>query len=497
MRLRQLAAAGLFCMGAALIAHGQDNALPPEYEPAIENMDRQPEPAEALMRTHQDVWLAKLDLMLFLHGFRATSPERDSEINRLSQAIAQEAWTHIPENSAARLPGRPPVYDGTSKSLIPTLQLASLSGIANENAFASYLIPCPVLLKRPDLLDAAKAMFGSSLDNHTPRSGCEWGRGAVEGFPVQAVAAFRDLADEADVIYLPPLAGSIRYGMAKQQSYLIERIKLKLIQIKADSVEMPVLQSPYKAWGYLSLYNHRLDQRIGESYIKSVNDIARYYGEKTPATVQAIANALKSVALGACPSAPHGDSLREALLDGAAAGAIEAKLAAISSASMSDESALESKQVLACATDAGIDPIMHIAVARPDVLALIAAHPLIGGVDRRNDFGKTPLMTAAQFDLLPAVTWLLANKADVGATTEATEEGADIKHGQRTALHYAAANAGLPVIEALLRAGADPAVKDDEGATPLDYLNGKGPVPPNPHLAGAELDRVRGLLGKH
>lgn len=105
-------------------------------------------------------------------------------------------------------------------------------------------------------------------------------------------------------------------------------------------------------------------------------------------------------------------------------------------------------------------------------------------------------MSAAQFDLLPAVIWLLANKADVMAMTDATEEWDYIKHGQRTALHYAAANASLPVIEALLAAGADPAAKDDEGVTPLDYLNGKGPVPANSRLSGAELDRARALLSK-
>nr|WP_246463058.1 ankyrin repeat domain-containing protein [Nitrospirillum iridis] len=62
---------------------------------------------------------------------------------------------------------------------------------------------------------------------------------------------------------------------------------------------------------------------------------------------------------------------------------------------------------------------------------------------------------------------------------------------------YAAANAGLPVIKALLVAGADTALRDSTGQTALDYLEGRGPVPANPVLTGADLAMARSLLTPH
>ena len=74
-------------------------------------------------------------------------------------------------------------------------------------------------------------------------------------------------------------------------------------------------------------------------------------------------------------------------------------------------------------------------------------------VDARNGYGKTPLMTAAHLNRPDAIRRLLRDEADVNARTDAASWGCGyrIERGERTALMYAAENAGLEVIGLLLR----------------------------------------------
>jgi len=58
--------------------------------------------------------------------------------------------------------------------------------------------------------------------------------------------------------------------------------------------------------------------------------------------------------------------------------------------------------------------------------------------------------------------------------------------GRATALHYAAKAGFVKTIAVLLKNGADPAAKDDNGLTPLDWLD---------HAAkSVDRDSVRRLL---
>jgi uncharacterized protein YecT (DUF1311 family) len=86
-------------------------------------------------------------------------------------------------------------------------------------------------------------------------------------------------------------------------------------------------------------------------------------------------------------------------------------------------------------------------------------------VNAQNRFGKTPLMTAAHLNRPDAVRALLRHKADVKARTDPRLEdcGYSIERGRRTALMYAAENAGFETIELLLNAGTDPDAKDSYG----------------------------------
>ena len=83
------------------------------------------------------------------------------------------------------------------------------------------------------------------------------------------------------------------------------------------------------------------------------------------------------------------------------------------------------------------------------------------GADWEQTFhGRTPLMDLMYFKKPAASAWLIARGVDVNAT--------DPKG--RAALHFAAMRGvRAEVVEALLNAGADPAIRDDADKTPYDH----------------------------
>lgn len=117
---------------------------------------------------------------------------------------------------------------------------------------------------------------------------------------------------------------------------------------------------------------------------------------------------------------------------------------------------------------------MHDAVIWPKALdALLLAG---AAVDARNVFGKTPLMTAAHLNRPDAVRALLQRGVDPKARTDAAFQGCgySIERGLRTALMYAAENAGIETIRILLDAGADPEAKDSK-ENGLDFYLANNP----------------------
>jgi ankyrin repeat protein len=151
----------------------------------------------------------------------------------------------------------------------------------------------------------------------------------------------------------------------------------------------------------------------------------------------------------------------------------------------------EPPELAICAIHAGQDPLLHVAVGHPQALPLLLERGR--DVNERNALGKTPLMVAAQFDLIDSARHLLERGAAVNATTWKQEGGA-LAHDNRTALMYAAASGSLPMIKLLLNAGGDPFQTDTRGRRAIDYLLGFGPVPPNPLLSPAEREEAARLL---
>lgn len=112
---------------------------------------------------------------------------------------------------------------------------------------------------------------------------------------------------------------------------------------------------------------------------------------------------------------------------------------------------------------------LFAALEHPVVVKRLLAAGAI--VNDRNGFGKSPLMYAAHYDLLPAAQILLESGADANAATDARADCLlSIGVGSRTALMYAAENASLEMVRLLLEYGADQKAEDTDGQGPLSYL---------------------------
>jgi ankyrin repeat protein len=84
-------------------------------------------------------------------------------------------------------------------------------------------------------------------------------------------------------------------------------------------------------------------------------------------------------------------------------------------------------------------------------------------------------MYAAQFDLLDTARLLVERGAEINSATRDVKsdddhycDSPDI--ADRTALHYAAATASLPMIRMLIERGANPAATLDDKRSPADMI---------------------------
>ena len=138
------------------------------------------------------------------------------------------------------------------------------------------------------------------------------------------------------------------------------------------------------------------------------------------------------------------------------------------------------------------DSLLHLAINRPDVVKYLLeaceerkdeCEERMGiGVDAKNHIGKTPLMYAAQFNVLETVRILLdGGKTNIDAQTN---EGdctssflqACMMTGERTALMYAVQEGNYDVAVYLIEKGADRKLTDTQGKTAYDYLHGRAPA---------------------
>jgi len=110
---------------------------------------------------------------------------------------------------------------------------------------------------------------------------------------------------------------------------------------------------------------------------------------------------------------------------------------------------------------------------------MILAQLLQSGFDpnHQNEFGKTPLYYAIDFNHLEAVKLLLSSGADINHGYQEADQRdvgwnwgcTSIEHWNRSPLMHAAQHADVTMLELLLAAGADINARDSLGKTALDY----------------------------
>ncbi len=464
-----------------------DVAPPPPWdrETAVKHMAENPDAAEAALKSAMGDAVGKLDFALFLHAFRTRTPARDAQIAALLKGV-EESPTN--ENCCGEpIEGADAAYDGSDESLVPRILWASESGVANTQS-AFYAISCDVLFAHPKLLAATQSRYGSNRDNFVPRSGCAWGRGTIHGFPDAALSEFVDAAAEADGHFIDTYEGTMKYGFEVTQAQAIEAVKLDPRGL-LERPE-PVFDYPYETWSMLSIGNQQVAAALKSRYEKLHETIAAFYrlrGLGDEESRRAAKTGLFGAVLGAdCGGGVPRFSPRATLL----AGGVPQDLAQLDPA----DTKHDSPETEACAEFAGMDPLLHVAVASPKALELLL--PRVQNVDLGDDIGKTPLMVAAQHDMVESARLLLAHHAAVNATTMETRDGwsYSLAHDARTPLMYAAASGSLAMINLLLDAGADPYQVDTKGSRAIDYLLGFGPLVANPRITQTQREEAARLL---
>lgn len=147
------------------------------------------------------------------------------------------------------------------------------------------------------------------------------------------------------------------------------------------------------------------------------------------------------------------------------------------------------------------ESILSIAVDYPEALGFL----LQSGVanDHVNDFGKTPLMYAAQNNQIEAARLLIKAGADVNAVTTKPSNTCyyTLQTFNVTPLHYAVRNASAEMIKLLLNSGAQPFIKTTGYSmaeeSPLDWLHrytAANSAEKNPNIAAAQVSEIEKRL---
>ena len=127
---------------------------------------------------------------------------------------------------------------------------------------------------------------------------------------------------------------------------------------------------------------------------------------------------------------------------------------------------------------------MQLSIAYPQTLKKIIQYGQKEknfNIDEPNEFGKTPLMWAAQYGFLESVKILLDSGANINKQTYESNCDDDwdsfdcIRNGKRTALMYAVQEGQGQIVRYLLDQKADKTLKDSLGKTAYDYLLGNAP----------------------
>lgn len=444
--------------------------------------------------------LAKMYLAIYLHFEKPRLRVPNGEIAHLLENLRSYAdrWNrgrksgNIPDdyNWMMENIGPPQPYDGSDDSLIRFLKMYASGYKGSDTPFQFFEIPCSFFLANPGVGTATKAYFIGRYPIGSVIVACEY-----EYMPLRLRYEFSFFKN------IKPISFNPGYRCGTSGSYYAVTVQAAIFALRYDpngfcpdclgapaATPSSLRMTTLFEWAHLSGWNHARFEELEDAYQSAFVELTKYrmeiFGEPREKAQYNAGWGLISQLFGV--KIPRGelfiDPLRHAILSGEPIG-VEFNL-----------SPLAQKQPQMAAHHipySGLpEPLLLLAVNRPDVVKklLAAGHnPNIA-----NLFGKTALMAAAQANNLETVKLLLNKGAKIDARSLHPRDVPgnrwhksidyidfrcsyfpyNIEHGERTALMYAAANAGLGVIRYLLEAGADPNAEDSTGMRVIDYLYG-------------------------
>lgn len=389
----------------------------------------------------------------------------------------------------------PNPYDGTVGKLVEWIRYLSVASDSRIGLMdSSLIISCDLIVKNKSLLRISDPAFGSSMDSYFPHTDCYQYRELLpDSLTDYAVFIDRFSGGYGD-------SGSFRFAYDRWNGQVLDMIVLFPGELPNPPISQPCLY-PLEKWAVLSPWNWRQFTTSKRLYATAHIELANFYA-KYYARDESQARRFASAALWTRSFEAHwegveclNESLRHAILSGVPTTDIIDGLQ--SGKFHIDEWADGVTRDVQYYVDArtyvdnyagGPEPILHFAALRPELLSYLLSNYTF--TRQNNSFWKTPLMTAAQYNVARSVELLL----DAGANPNARTVTRWLEHGERSPLMYAAANASLEVIELLLRAGAKTELADTQGKVAIDYLVGNGPVPQNPVLTANDLERAATML---
>jgi hypothetical protein len=466
------------------------------WQEAVHNMGCDPINAEAAFRRAGSP-VAKIYLALLIQVTRPPSDDRTAEVlKQLTDAALQGLYfddTYLNRESLQIF------YEGALNDLIHHLKLIMKAG-----RLPDFVVDCDLLIQHPQLWRLADFRYADSLPDAPPLTNCR-----MEDRPLPpSVRAYIKARAAPGVVGCVPSEVQMPLTNNDDLGELTKEALYRPIQ-RAAWGEWPTKHKaiPLQDWSLRGVHNRRQFMRLLPLYYEARDDLAEHL-EDTFRLDPGLAMAGAEELLGHVEATRPPEPIREAILTGEPVAAIAALLgdkpvprAPRETLSVLDPG-VEYPDFYLDALAGLLEPILMTAVLRPDVMRLLIERG--ADIEERNEFGKTALMAAAQYDRIDSIDVLLAAGAQVNARSlhpSAIPNNApchrnSIRHGERTALMYAAANASLAVIERLLAAGADPTLKDSKRLTAYHYLVGDGPVAANPKLTPEDMETAKRLLSQ-
>jgi uncharacterized protein YecT (DUF1311 family) len=342
-----------------------------------------------------------------------------------------------------------------------------------------------------------------------------------------APSAFKDLLGDIDSAVggresgpcsIGSMWGAV-WGGIKNKNQFFRRTALTRpweLARKADEHAMRRVSALLQSWGFQSLYNYRIYNRIERELQSAEEALAAYYQDQFGVDRDAgrAAAHLVSEHIVVAPflldstterfmdDGLRGDDFRRQFRAALAGGQLDpqivrkAILLGMTDLIADTTSGLldfpQTDLVSQAAPDVGYkEPYLFYALDLPAMVRLLLDKGAVP--DSRNWFGKTALMYAAQWDLIDTAKVLIDKSADLNArTTESTADTCDFapKTRGRTALMYAAENASPPLIQLLIGNHANASLMDSEGHDALWYLD------KSRRLSPEEKERARRLISE-